>query len=649
MAWDATDWTITRNGAALDVRYVGDAHAGTAPTYVTTIELHRALGDFADQEQDSGDDELSIIDQTPSDRGGADTNITLLNGCNLTDADIEHIYDGSITQDGGDTIYDGIQCFGNSSSIQVIQNGARITNDFWNEPKMKTAVSDSLSSTTHRFLIKVRENGYDIDGRRLLGTQRVLGTVYTEFLIGGGTNRGNNTLALTANTDGNNQTATGTIATWDTIANQVEGFIGISIGGTSYDFYSRWTDGSQSKNDLYERAKWIQTEEAGARDADQIIYGLDGDIFRGITHEIDVDTPTGTFSMTSAEEITWSGGTGSITAFADAGDSTKVTVTSAAHGKAEGDIMIITGTTNYNGTFAISNVTTNTFDIVDTWVADDATGSWDHQLGKGQLLAINHATAATKLWMQLLSGVVPTDGDVITGGTSGATVAMNTTITSRLIPACFIGTSTGTAINPGAFGIGILSGDLTQNDKVVDLTNTERTPPNNVTYSVNNTIAGDYVITSNNAGGDFDFTQLSITNAEVGAAVTSIQFDETISSDTLRPGGTIRVQQVNGSYRRIAYTSITTTSITDDTINFASLDFSGVGQGLAIGGNAFITYIDRVATGTTETATYVYASDRTMFTRVRNATPGSEIKTFETTSLVSSGGGSSTVGRIDDF
>ena len=24
MAWDATDWTITRNGGALDVRYIGD-------------------------------------------------------------------------------------------------------------------------------------------------------------------------------------------------------------------------------------------------------------------------------------------------------------------------------------------------------------------------------------------------------------------------------------------------------------------------------------------------------------------------------------------------------------------------------------------------------------------------------------------------
>ena len=582
MAFVLADWTITRNGALLDVRYVGDAHAGTTPSYTKQIELHRGLQALADDEVDTGDDELSIIDKTPSDRGGADTNISLTNGCNINDASSEHTYDGSITQDSGNIIYDGIQCFGNSASIQVLQLGARLTNDFWNEAKMKTAVEDTVSSTTHRFVVKVRDAGTDIDGRRLIGTQRVLGTVYTEFSIGGGTNRGNNTLALTSNTDGNNQTIAGTIATWDTIANQVEGYIGIDANGDLTDefYYSRWTIGTQTKNDLYERGKWIQAEEAGARDPDQIIYGLDGDVFRGITHEVDVDTPTGTFSMIAAEQITW--GTG-VTA------------------------------------------------------------------GVGQLLAINSATAATKLWMQLLSGVVPVDGLVITGGTSLATVTMNVTIAPRLVPATFIGTSTVTAINPGAFGVGILSTDLTQNDKVVDLTNTERTPPNNVTYTANNTIAGDYIITSNNAAGDLDFTQLSITNAEIGAAVTSIQFDETISTDVPRPGGTCRVQQVSGRYKRIVYTSITTTSITDDTINFASLDFSGVGDGLAIGDNGFITYIDRIATGTSETATYVYNADRTLFTRVRNATPASEIKTFETTSLVGSGGGSSTVGRIDDF
>lgn len=67
--------------------------------------------------------------------------------------------------------------------------------------------------------------------------------------------------------------------------------------------------------------------------------------------------------------------TGSITAFADAGTGL-VTVTSAAHGLVEGDSVTISGTTSYNGTFTISNVATNTFAILDTWVANDATGTW---------------------------------------------------------------------------------------------------------------------------------------------------------------------------------------------------------------------------------------------------------------------------------
>ena len=318
MAFDATNWTITRSSG--NIRYIGDAHNGTAPTYATGIELHRALQDFADQEVDSGDDELSIIDNVPSARGGVDTNITLLNGFNIDTLASEHLYDTSLSQVDpvqGIQIYDGIQVFGNAASIQVIQNGARIVNDFWNEAKMRTAVEDAASSTTHRFILLVADAvafGGDIDGRRLLGTQRVLGTVYTEFFIGGGTNRGNNVLALTANNDLNNAKNAVTIGAFDTIVNSSEGYNTIDADTLGLEpYYSNWTVGGLSKNDFYERAKWIQAEEAGARDADQVLYGLDGDIFRGITHEILVtDLTTG--AWVEATPLTWTGGTGQLLA-----------------------------------------------------------------------------------------------------------------------------------------------------------------------------------------------------------------------------------------------------------------------------------------------------------------------------------------------
>lgn len=66
---------------------------------------------------------------------------------------------------------------------------------------------------------------------------------------------------------------------------------------------------------------------------------------------------------------------GSISAFADGGGGT-VTVTSANHGLITGAKIVISGTTNYNGTFTISTVTQNTFKITDTWVSDDAAGSF---------------------------------------------------------------------------------------------------------------------------------------------------------------------------------------------------------------------------------------------------------------------------------
>lgn len=307
MPFVAADWSITR--ATGNIRYIGDAHAGASPSYATVIELHRALQDLADNETSTGDDELSIIDQTPSDRGGVDTNITLLNGYNIDQTASEHLYDGSITQASGAEIYDGIQVFGNSTSIQVIQAGIRLTNDFWNQANMIAATSDAASNTSHRFMLLVRSAGSDIDGRRLVGTQRVWGTVFTEFSIGGGTNRGNNVLALNANSDLNNQTAELTIGAIVDITNANQGYVGIDADGNSVNefYYSQWQLGANSKNTFYERMKYLVREGTA-----ETLYGISADVFRGITHEIDIDGPTGTF--TEPESVSWTGGTGQLLA-----------------------------------------------------------------------------------------------------------------------------------------------------------------------------------------------------------------------------------------------------------------------------------------------------------------------------------------------
>lgn len=64
---------------------------------------------------------------------------------------------------------------------------------------------------------------------------------------------------------------------------------------------------------------------------------------------------------------------GLITAFADAGGGS-TTVTSNGHGLPNLATVFIEDTTSYNGWYEISNVATNTYDIVEAFVANDATG-----------------------------------------------------------------------------------------------------------------------------------------------------------------------------------------------------------------------------------------------------------------------------------
>lgn len=565
MAWDADDWTITR--ADGNIRYTGDAHAGTAPTYVTTIQLHRALQDFADNESSTGsDDELSIIDLTPSDRGGADTNITLLNGFNLDATAAEHIFDGSITQDDGDTIYDGIQVFGNATTIQIVQDGAVIATDFWNEPKMVTATSDAASGTSHRFVLLVRTGGADTDGRRLLGTQREYKTIYTEFFIGGGTARGNNVLALNANSDLNNQTDSGPIGSIGDISNLNEGYVGIDADGDTTDenYYSEWDLGAQSKNNFYEYAKYIQREGTA-----ETLYGLDGDVFRGITHEIDIDTG-GSGTWVEPESLSW--GTGATA-------------------------------------------------------------------GTGQLMAVDSTTgsATTKIWLQLLSGVAP-NLNLITG--NGLAEGTATGTTAKIVSLPFVGASTGSAII-GAFGLGITEDDLSQNDLLNDLDGGQNQPPNNVTYLLENTISTDRVLVGPEDGaGGLDLDNRTLQTTLNASGQTSIVVTVAFDSDMPKPTGTVRVELDDGSYRRVAYTGVSGATLTT-----ASTDWSG-GLSSTEPKNVFISYIDDVAGGTSTSATYVYNTDRILFTRVRNSTD--EIKTFETTATVGSGGGGSVTSRIAD-
>jgi hypothetical protein len=537
-----------------DIRYTG-----TVANY-TVLELHRWLQGLADDAGAAGDDFMDMTKDTPSDKS-FDTIINLVNGFNIDDTAAQHLYGGSIIQSGGDVIYDGIQVLAPAGMrLEVIQNGALVTPNFWT-----TGLNaDSANGISHRFMLKVRTAGADIDGRRLLGTTREWGKTFLEFGING-TSRGVNVMAFTGWADDlNNTTSIGSLtgSPFTSVSLTTAGYNGIDVNNDTTDefYYSEWNRGTASINQFYERMKYLTR-----RGETTTLFGLAGELFRGITHEITVDTPSAT-DFSAVEAVSWSGGT-------------------------------------------------------------------------GQMLAINDVNAPTKMWIQLRTGVAPTDNQTITGGTSGATCLVNVTVTERTVSAPFCGASTGSSII-GAYGFGIEALDLSASDKVFDLTNTLRQAPNYVTFSVGGIVSGeDYVLVGPASGGVLDVDQFTLNGALTGAAVTSVVVNGAIPADTPATG-TIRILRANGAYSRHPYSAWASSTFT-----ITSHDFSG--NNAANGANTYISYIDKLAASTSESFTSVYASDRDLFIRVRDG-GASPIKTFESTGTLGSAGGSATAVRTSD-
>jgi len=415
----ATDWSVDQ--ATKNVRYIGDDHGGSSPSYATVIEAHRWLGSLADDASFVGDDQVDITKDAPSDRS-TDNIITLLNGYNIDDNAAEHLYDGSIIQSSGATIYDGIVNFGNSPQIQLIQNGAIIADDWWNSNGGLN--SDAASGISHRFMIKVRDGGADIDTRRLIGTSRNFGKTYSEFSINA-TQRGNNVLALSESDDLNNQTAEATVALMTGITNSNEGYIGLDINGNGADefYYSDWDLGPQSINDFFERTKWL-TRDGSV----ETVYGLPGELFRGITNEIDIDNPTGTFQ--EPEGVTWAGGAGQLLAIDSTTAGTKMWI-QLLSGSAPSDNDVITGGTS--AATAEVNVTVTDRSISIPFAGASTGSSIIGSYGLG--IDPNDLTASDKLFdlanvqqvppnnvVFTTSGLVPAEDRILVGPESGGSL-----------------------------------------------------------------------------------------------------------------------------------------------------------------------------------------------------------------------------------
>ena len=573
MAMVDADWSVDR--ATGNIRYIGDDHGGASPSYATVLEFHRWLQDKADDAVSSGDDELDITDTDPSSRS-TDNIITLKGSYNIDDGASEHLYDGSIKQGTGvsEAIYAGFVNFGNVETIQIIQeNGgtaAVIADDWWNQV-LTSAAPRSATGISHRFMLKVRTGGADIDNRKVIGISRRFGYTYSEFTVTSAT-EGNNVLALSEVTDLNNATAIGTVAGYTNITNTTEGYnlIDVDNNGSNEAYYSEWDANTptNSINDLYERAKWLTREGSAST-----LYGLNGELFRGITHQIPYGTLSGTFD--EGNELTWTGGTGQV-------------------------------------------------------LADNGTDT---------------------VWIQLLTGSAPGNSVAISQTAPDAASATTTgTATTRSLSFPFIGASTGSAII-GGYGVGIQTNDLTNNDTLFDLTNTSVNPPNNVTFTVGGIVSGeDYVLVAPALGTDVNGDpainqgQLGLQNALTTDNITSVVVDATIPSDT-PSSGTIRVVDNNGFDRKLDYSSYTGSTFTITTTN-GQEDFATVNANAT--NDVYITYIDKLATATSESYTAVYSTDRDLVVIVRDG-GGTPIKQFISAATFGSANTTVTAIRTSDL
>lgn len=562
MALEAADWTVTRSTG--NIRYTGADHDGTAgdfggtpgtPTYATVIEFHRWLQGLADDAVASGNDELDITNTLPSQRS-TDNIITLINGYNIDDGASEHLYDGSIIQGtAGSDIYDGIVNFGNADvQIQIIQNGVVLSDDWWNYNSAGLN-ADATSGISHRFMIQTRSGGTDVDYRKLIGTCRRFNYTYSEFTINA-TSRGNNVLALTDSSDLNNQKTTGTVSAWSADYTNTEGYATIDVDNdglttTEDHYYSNWDiSGTHVKNDFYEYMKYVTRDGSAAT-----MYGLSGELFRGITHEIIITQTGGTFVQ--PESVSWPTGT-------------------------------------------------------------------------GQLLAINSTTAGTKMWIQLLTGSAPTSGTITGngGGTATASAASEKTISKP-----YSGASTGSALI-GAYGLGIVAGDLSSSDQLTDLEGNLQVPPNNVTNTITGLVSTeDRVLvapwdgSSVDANGDKAITKNQMTIATTALTannITSIEVNDINPATQYPPAsGYIRVTDNSGFERRLHYSSFnaTTNVFTIDTTD-GNEDFGTVNAN--IGNNVYFAYIDELASSTSASFTSVHSSgtlNLVIFVRDGGGTP----------------------------
>ena len=658
----ADDFSVAVNG---DIRHV----SGT--TNYTVLEMHRFLQDLADDAQASGNDLIDITSDTPSERS-TDNIITLLSTFNIDDDAAEYLYDGSITQTSGDTVYSGLQVLGavnstasgDSTQIMVIQDNdlyqftTTDTAPFWGDQSTGGYNGNATASILMQCVIKTRDNGHDIDEQRVRVQARHWGDTYDFFNVSMG--QGISVAALGTTPDAQNDTAQGTVTAYVDVLNSagtanapLGGYqtIDLNNGFGAQPYYSQWTFGAQGDG---LKALWEYTKDLSGTGSVKTIDSLIGEFFLGITHEIDYSSLSGVF--TEQETVVW--GTKFFYNTLVSGPFTPgnyVTIgTNGAAGRVlyddavdelivalEANVTILNTdvVTEFPGPGAGATTTTAAVNTGGGATLNNA------DLGGTGLLLADDATDT--IWVQLLTGNAPVNTLPIRGIASAATAVAATPV-PKTVPKIYTGSYTGTYI--GAYGVGIDKDDLTSSDTIQDLLNVTQTPPNNVSFTVSGLVTNeDRVLVGPRLAGVMDKAQFGLASPGLSSATeTTITIDAAIPGDTPATGKTadttrLRVALDTGVFREQTYESYTGSIFT-----ILSADYSA-GNVAATANDVFIAYIDDQPTSPATSLSYtaIYSSDRDLLVRVRDG-GGTPIKTFEAPATFGSANTTVAAIRTDD-
>lgn len=283
--------------------------ASGAITYVSGTDtfhvkwINRSLQKLAWDFAISGDDEINLSFPNPSREEALGKIITLIDhttdysvNYTVTDTVMSYHFGGSVSQNGGDDIYYGLQVLGQTSTplpLKIIQDEVELTSH-WGNGKNQTD-----SNTLLRVMVKGRSAGADIDGLRVVVKASTWGETYAiwETTMG----LGESVASITTGADPQNTTLQATVEAYG--ITKSEGYNLLNLDGNGNKAYlGEWSYSPQStKKALYEFVKAILVDGTT-----NTLYGVDGDLWTGRVYDCSIVSGTGTHVQN--ETVSW--GTG---------------------------------------------------------------------------------------------------------------------------------------------------------------------------------------------------------------------------------------------------------------------------------------------------------------------------------------------------